>query len=92
MSKGNASLYNAYVVLIVFLFSTFIFVVAGASVVFALAITAYFSNEVIGFTQNRTLSSMLTVCMISLTVVIGLFNLCAISMNIRLPKNEGSEK
>jgi len=91
ISKGNLVLYNSYVILISFLFSVFIFTVAGAAIIFALVIIAYVGNEIMGAEIEKSWSSILSVCMVSLTVVIGIFNLCAISMNLRLPKNEKGE-
>ncbi len=87
MSKGNLALYNSYVVLISFLFSVFILIVAGASVVFALVVIAYVGNEVMGSEFEKNWTFVFLVCMVSLTVVIGLFNLCAISMNIKFLKS-----
>ncbi len=91
MAKGNRALYNGYVVLISALFSLFIFVIAGASVVFALIIIATIGNEIMpddNFTENW--KSILTVCMVSLTVIIAIFNVFAITKNIKFPK--GIEK
>jgi len=87
MSKGNLALYNSYVVLIAFLFSVFIFIIAGAAAVFALVVISYLGNEVMGYEFEKGWGSILSVCLVSLTVVIGLFNLCAVSINIRLPKH-----
>ncbi|HQP11022.1 MAG TPA: hypothetical protein PKV41_06550 [Candidatus Omnitrophota bacterium] len=86
ISKGNTILYNAYVVLISVLFSLFIFIVAGATVVFALAIIRYVGNEIIGVEFETSWQSILAVCMASLTVVVVLFNVFAILKNVRLPR------
>ncbi len=84
IAKGNLLLYNSYVVLIAFLFSLFVFIVSGATVVFAFVIIAYLSNEVIPSEMERNWSSVRMVCMVVLTVVIGIFNLLAISQNIKI--------
>jgi len=89
ISKGNLALYNVYVVLISALFSLFIFIVAGSTIIFALAIIQYVGNEIIGVEFERSWQSILAVCMVSLTVVITLFNLFAISINLKLPKIKG---
>ena len=86
ISKGNLTLYNFYVVLISVLFSLFLFVVAGSTIVFALAIIQYVGSEIMGIEFERSWQSVLTVCMVSLTIVVTLFNLFAISKNMKLPK------
>ena len=86
ISKGNLTLYNLYVVLISALFSLFLFIVAGSTIVFALVVIKYVGNEIIGVEFERSWQSILAVCMVSLTVVVTLFNLLAISINMRLPK------
>jgi hypothetical protein len=86
ISKGNRALYNICVVLVSILFSIFIFVIAGSTVIFALAIIKYAGNEVMGVEFENSWKSILSVCMISLTVVVTLFNLFAILINIKLPK------
>ena len=88
MAKGNLALYNLYVVLISFLFSSFIFIVAGASVVLALALIEYMASEVMALGPKQDSSFILTVCMVSLTVVVTLLTLFVISSNIRFSKNK----
>jgi len=87
MAKGNLVLYNAYVVLISFLFSLFIFIVAGVSVVFALIIISYVASEAASFDFDGEGFSISTICMISLTIVIFLLNLFALLTNIKFSKN-----
>lgn len=86
MSKGNIMLYNVYVVLISSLFSAFIFIVTGATVLLALAVITYVGSEIMGAEFEKKWASIFTVCMIALTVVISVLNLCAISMNIKFLK------
>ena len=86
ISKGNRALFNFYVVAISVLFSLFIFLVAGSTVVFALKIIQYVSNEIMGIEFKKSWESILMVCMVSLTVIITLFNAFAITTNMRLPK------
>lgn len=86
IAKGNWVLYNCYVVLISFLFSLFIFVIAGATVVLALAIVAYVGSEIMAFEFEKAWSAVLPICMMSLTIVVAVFNLFAISQNLKLPK------
>ena len=88
ISKGNLALYNVSVVLISALFSLFIFVVAGSTVIFALAIIQYVGNEIMGVEFERSWQSVLAVCMVSLTIIIVLFNLFAILKNLKLPMKD----
>jgi uncharacterized membrane protein YidH (DUF202 family) len=86
ISKGNLTLYNTYVVLISALLSLAIFIVAGSTIIFALAIINYVGNEIMGVEFERSWQSILTVCMVSLTIVTTLFSLFAVSRNLKLPR------
>jgi hypothetical protein len=86
ISKGNVALYNFYVVLISFLFSLFIFIVAGSTVVFSLIIINYVGGELKAFEFEKGLRFILTICMGTLTAVITIFNLVAISTNMKIRK------
>jgi lysylphosphatidylglycerol synthetase-like protein (DUF2156 family) len=86
ISKGNIFLYNLYVVIISMLFSLFIFVVAGATVIFALTIISRIADEVMTPGSPKDWRTIMTMCMVSLTVVVALFNMTAITLNIKLPK------
>ncbi len=86
ISKGNRALYNLYVVLISMLFSIFVFVIAGSIVIFALAIIKYVGTEIMGMEFEKSWKPIFSVCMVSLTVVVTLFNLFAILINFKPPK------
>ena len=86
ISKGNLTFYNLYVVLISALFSFFIFIVAGSTVIFALSIIMYMGNEIMDAGIEKNWQSILSVCMVSLTIVITLFTLFAISINLKFPR------
>lgn len=88
MAKGNFALYNLYVVLISCLFSFFIFIVAGISVVFALVLILYVANELLAIEYQKGLM-IVGICLGVLTAVVALFNLVAISVNLKL---QGSSK
>ena len=77
ISKGNSLFYHALVVVISCLVSFFLFVVVGSTVVFALAIIAYVSNEAADHVR--------TMCLVVLGFVIAVFNLMAIVINIKWP-------
>ena len=87
ISKGNLALYNFYVVVISVLFSLFIFITAGSTIIFSLAVINYVGNEIMGVEFEQSWQSILTVCMVSLTIVTTLFNLFAISKNMKLASN-----
>lgn len=86
MSQGNLVRYNCYVVLISFLFSLFMFIIAGSTVVFALIIIAYVGNEITSFQFEKTWPAALNISMVSLTILTAVFNLLAISRNLRLTR------
>ena len=86
ISKGNRALYNLCVVLISILFSMFIFVIAGSTVIFALAIIKYIGVEIVGMEFEKSWKSILSICMVSLTVVVTVFNVFAILINFKPPK------
>lgn len=88
ISKGNMALYNFYVVLISFLCSSFVFVIAGSTVVFALVLIGYLSNEFMTFEPGKGWFSILSICMITLTVLITFFNLVALSINLKFRRNK----
>jgi len=89
ISKGNLVLYNFYVVMISVLFSLLIFIVAGSTIIFALVIVKYVGNEIMGIEFESRWGSIMPVCMVSLTIVITLFNLFAILMNVRILRLKG---
>lgn len=88
ISKGNIVLYHVYVVLIASLFSFLIFLVAGATVFFALMVIAYISSGITGTRLMEEWRGVFGVCMAALTVVTALFNLAAIIVNINIPRRK----
>ena len=89
MAKGNLVLYNFYVVLIASLFSLFMFLVAGSTVLFAVFIIAYVGREIMG-SQKDYWSTTIMICMVTLTVGIVFFNLLAIAKNVKFRKSKKS--
>src|SRR3989338_6993518 len=83
IAKNNILLYNFYVILISFIFSLFIFVLAGATVFFSLVVIAYIGNEVTPVDFNEDWGRILAVCMVTLTIIVVFLNLIAISKNIK---------
>jgi integral membrane sensor domain MASE1 len=88
IAKDNIILYNLYVVLIAFLFSLFVFVMAGALLIFAFTIIMYVGNEVMPADFIKDWSSIFKVCMISLAMIVVVFNLTGIFLNIKIQKRD----
>ena len=84
MAKNNLLLYNIFVVVISFLFSLLIFIIAGSSILFALIILGYLINGIMPVQFWQEWHELVLLCMISLSVVMLLFNLYAIGLNIRV--------
>jgi len=84
IAKDNVWLYNAYVILISCLFSLFIFIIAGATVIFSLVVISYIGNEVIPVDLKKDWNTILKVCMGVLTTIVVFLNLFAISINLKL--------
>ena len=84
MAKGNIVLYNGYVVLLTFLFAFFVFVVAGAAIMLALVIVGYIINGLLPQDLLKDWNSIVAVCMVSLTVVVGFFAAVALIRNFSL--------
>ena len=88
IAQGNLAWYNICVVVIAFLFSLFIFALAGFSVFLVLLLIGYVSQAwgLEEFAKGK--SSVFTVCMVSLAILVAIFNLLAISQNIKLSKGK----
>lgn len=86
IAKGNLFLYNLFVILISFLFSLFVFFMAGAAIILALLVINRIVSGIIPSSIGEGWTIVMLVCMISLSVTVAVFNLLAILRNIRLPK------
>lgn len=86
MAQGNWTLYNLYVVLLAFLFSLLIFFVAGAAVMVALVILLGLYKFVIPGDTQQVWDNIFPICMISLSCMIGIFNLLVLLKNLKWPK------
>ena len=87
IAKGNLFLYNLFVVMISFLFSLLIFLLAGSSLFISLLIINSINEGEMPQNLEKMWTSVMLVCMISLTIVVSIFNLFAILKNIKLTKN-----
>ena len=86
IAQGNLLLYNICVILISFLFALLIFFIGGSSVVVALILIAYVTKGMMPSNFEKEWISIGLVCMISLSIFVGLFSLIAISRNIKFHK------
>src|SRR5882672_204463 len=91
IAKGNLFLYNLFVILISFLFSLLIFLLAGISIFIALwaidFIHYILNGDHVYSNFGKEWTSVMLVCMISLTIVVSVFNLLAILKNIKFTKS-----
>jgi len=86
IAQGNVFLYNIFVIIISSLFSLFIFFISGCSILFALLIIGYILNGMMPIELKGQWGGIVRLCMVTLTVVVSLFNLLAISRNIKIKK------
>lgn len=84
IAKGSLFFYNLYVILLSVLFALFIFVLTGTTVLLALAVISYFGNALIGLEFSERWPGILMVCMVSLSVIVGVFLALAVLKNIKL--------
>ncbi len=84
-AKDNLFLYNAYVILLAFLFSLFIFLMAGVTVIIALFVFGYVATEFKIFDFAKSKDAIFILCFISLMSIAVVFNILAVMKNIQLP-------
>jgi hypothetical protein len=86
MAKGNLWLYNFFVVLIAFLFSFLVFVISSLSVIFGVIVITFLTKTPSTLLLNDKTIFVISLCLTSLTVIIGCFNVFAIGKNIKIKK------
>ena len=92
MSKGNVWTYNFFVILLSALFGLFIFVVIGATILFSLLIVSYLSRELgVGGSTRQDWANVMKTCMLVLTFIVVVWNIIAISRNIRIKRPRQSK-
>ncbi len=84
IARKNLWLYNFYVIVLSFLFSLVIFVLSALSLLVGLALTSTITRGFVIFEPGTGLSSVFMLCMTVLAVVVGMVNLAAILINIKL--------
>ncbi len=90
MAKGNLLAYNCYVVILSFLFSLLLFFIAGTSVMLALIIIETIAAS-LSAEMTKDWNTVIRLCMVSLTVVVGLINIFAVIKNLRLRVPRGKD-
>ena len=86
MAKDNLALYNFYVLLLSFVISLILFIVAGAAVFFALVAIGLIAQGVVPGGFKDEWLGLLQICMAALTVAICLIALFAIVKNVKFRK------
>lgn len=84
IAKGNIFLYNTYVVLLIFLFSLFVFIIAGSAIMLALIIVGYIVDGLLPQDLLKDWNQVVAVCMSVLTAVVGFFAVIALIRNFKL--------
>jgi len=88
IAKGNFFLYNLFVVIISFLFSLFVFVVAGSSILLALIIMAFLVSGIMPLEFENNWATIIRICMMTLTTLVGFFTLFAVLKNVRIRRTK----
>ena len=88
MAKGNLFVYNLWVIFIAFVFSLFVFILTGATILLALVVLAYVGEEVMPMNFTKNWSSILTVCLVCLSIIMTLFYVMALAKDLKLNKTD----
>ncbi|MGE0267956.1 MAG: hypothetical protein AB7S78_05835 [Candidatus Omnitrophota bacterium] len=88
ISKGSLRFYNLYVVLISFLFSLLLFVVAGLSVFLAIGIVSFFGHETMTEELRNNWATIMSLCAKALGLAVIIFNFIALAINLKWTRNK----
>lgn len=88
ISKGSLKFYNLYVVLISFLFSLLLFVIAGLSVFLAIGIVSFFGHETMTEELRSHWTTIMSICLKALGLAVIVFNIVALAINLKLSRNK----
>lgn len=88
MSKGNLLTYNLYVILIACLFSLFVFLICGFSVLLIVFLASLILHAFKPADFHAGWVHMFKICLIVLGLVVGVWNIVAILKNIQFTKNK----
>ncbi len=87
IAKGNLFFYNIFVVLISFLFSLLVFIISGLSIMLGLVVIAFLTQAPSIVVMKQGGLSPVSISMMFLGIIIGIFNFYAIGINIKIKKN-----
>ena len=88
MAKGSLLTYNLFVVLLSCVFSLFIFLVCGFSILIIVVLVSWVLHALRPAGFHAGWLHMFKICLIVLAVVTGIFNGVAIIKNIQLTKHK----
>ena len=88
MSKGGLLSYNLYVILIACMFSLFIFLICGFSILLIIFLISLILHALKPTDFHAGWVHMSRICLIVLALVVGVFNVVAILKNIQFKKNK----
>jgi len=88
MSKGGLLSYNLYVILIACLFSMFIFLLCGFSILLIVFLVSLILHAIKPADFHEGWVHIFKICLIILAVVVGVFNIIAILKNLQFTKNK----
>jgi hypothetical protein len=88
MSKGSLLSYNLYVILIACLFSLFIFLICGFSILLIIFMVSLILHTIKPADFHASWLHMFKICLVVLALVVGIFNLVAVLKNIQFTKNK----
>ncbi|MDP8264973.1 MAG: hypothetical protein P9M12_05805 [Candidatus Aceula lacicola] len=87
IAKGNLFLYNFFVILLSFFISLLVFIISGLLIIFSLVIIAYLTQMPIIVDLQKGNISPISICMMFLGTIIGISNLYAIGINVKIKRN-----
>lgn len=88
MSKGSLLSHNLYVILIACLFSIFIFLICGFSILAIVFLTSLILHALNPADFHMGWVHIFKICLIMLALVVGCFNVVAIAKNVKFAKNK----
>jgi hypothetical protein len=88
MSKGSLFNYNLYVILIACLFSLFIFLICGFSILLIIFLISLVLHALKPSDFHEGWVRMFKICLIILAVVVSVLNVVAILKNIQFTRNK----
>lgn len=88
ISKGRLLSYNLYVILIACLFSLFVFLICGFSILLIIFLISLMLHVLKPVDFHADWVHVFKICLIVLALVVGVFNIAAILKNIQFTKNK----